>query len=100
MYSSIATIGLSEKSKESVIRILKESNPGEVEKMVYNLAETLKKMEEDVMLAREEGFEKGKIQVAKNLLAKNTNLDFIVEVTGLTIEEIKALQAQSNDKIQ
>jgi hypothetical protein len=50
--SSIATIGLSEKSKESLIRILEESNPEEVEKMVYNLAETLKKMEEDVMLAR------------------------------------------------
>jgi predicted transposase/invertase (TIGR01784 family) len=70
--------------------------------MIYNLAETLK---EDVMLAREEGIEegiekgieKGKIQVAKNMLAKNTTLDFIAEVTGLSIEEIKALQAQSND---
>jgi predicted transposase/invertase (TIGR01784 family) len=93
--SSIATIGLSEKSKESVIKILEESNPEEVEKMVYNLAETLKKMEEDVMLAREEGiekgFEKGKIQVAKNMLAKNITPDLTAEVTGLSMEEIKTL---------
>jgi predicted transposase/invertase (TIGR01784 family) len=107
--SSIATIGLSEKSKESIIKILEESNPEEVEKMVYNLAETLKKMEEDVMLAKEEGKlareegrlarEEGIKTVAKNLLAKNTNLDFIAEVTGLSIDEIKALQAENNDKI-
>jgi predicted transposase/invertase (TIGR01784 family) len=101
--SSIATMGLSEKAKESVIKILEESNPEEVEKMVYNLAETLKKMEEDVMLAREEGFEKGiekeKIQIAKNMLTENTTLDFIAKVTGLSIEEIKKIQTESNEKI-
>jgi predicted transposase/invertase (TIGR01784 family) len=34
----------------------------------------------------------GKAEVAKNMLAKNTPPDFIVEVTGLSMEEIKALQ--------
>jgi predicted transposase/invertase (TIGR01784 family) len=40
----------------------------------------------------------GKEEVAKNMLAKNTPLDYIAEVTGLSIEEIKKLQANSNDK--
>jgi predicted transposase/invertase (TIGR01784 family) len=42
----------------------------------------------------EEGIEKGKIQIAQTMLAKNTPLDFIAEVTGLSMEEIKALQAK------
>jgi predicted transposase/invertase (TIGR01784 family) len=79
---------------------------GASEKMIYNLAETLKKMEQDVMYAREAGVEegyekgiqKGKIEVARNLLAKNTAFDLIAEATGLSVEEIKALQAESNDK--
>jgi predicted transposase/invertase (TIGR01784 family) len=83
--------------------------------MVYNLAETLKKMEEDVMLAREEGIAEGKVEgkvkgraegieegilkVAKNMLSKNITLDLIVEVTGLSIEQIEKLKTESNDKI-
>ena len=39
----------------------------------------------------EEGIEKGKIQIAQNMLAKNTPLDYIAEVTSLSIEELKAL---------
>ncbi len=97
--SSIATIGLSERSKESVIKILEESNPEEVEKMVYNLAETLKKMEEDVMLAKAAGKAEERLEIAKNMLVKNSPLDFIAKVTGLSMEEIKALQAENNDKI-
>lgn len=55
------------------------------------------------MLAREEGIAEGKMegiyQVAKNMLAKNTSPDFIAEVTGLSIEEIKKLQMELNEKI-
>jgi predicted transposase/invertase (TIGR01784 family) len=40
----------------------------------------------------------GKIEDAKNMLAKNLSLDLITEITGLSMEEVKALQAKSNDK--
>ena len=40
----------------------------------------------------------GRIEVAKNMIAKNTPLDYIAEVTGLSMEEIKTLQSKSNDK--
>lgn len=33
------------------------------------------------------------------MLTKNISLDLIIEITGLSMEEIKALQAESNDKL-
>lgn len=45
-----------------------------------------------------EGIEEGIEKVAKNMLAKNISLDLIAEVTGLSMEQIKVLQAKSNDK--
>ena len=49
---------------------------------------------------KKEGYEGGysagkqqeKIEIAKKMLSKNTNIDFIVECTGLTIEEINNLK--------
>jgi predicted transposase/invertase (TIGR01784 family) len=40
----------------------------------------------------------GKIEDSKNMLAKNMSLDLIAEITGLSLEEIKAFQAKSDDK--
>jgi predicted transposase/invertase (TIGR01784 family) len=40
----------------------------------------------------------GKEEVAKNMLAENMSLELIAKITGLSIEEIKALQAKGNDK--
>jgi predicted transposase/invertase (TIGR01784 family) len=40
----------------------------------------------------------GKEEVAKNMLVKNMSLDLIAEITGLSMEEIKALQTESNKK--
>ena len=37
-------------------------------------------------------------EIAKNMLAKNMSLDLIAEITGLSMEEIKTLQAESNEK--
>ena len=37
-------------------------------------------------------------EVAKNMLDKNMSFDLIIEATGLSMEEIKTLQAKSNDK--
>ena len=54
----------------------------------------------DVAEARKEGIEHGKaeaisernIEIAKNMLAKDTDINFIAEVTGLTKEEIEGLK--------
>ncbi|HEX3045081.1 MAG TPA: Rpn family recombination-promoting nuclease/putative transposase [Bacillota bacterium] len=47
-----------------------------------------------IYTGRMEGVE----EVAKKMLAKNMSLDLIAEITGLSIEEIKALQAECNKK--
>lgn len=39
--------------------------------------------------AREEGIKEGAIKIAKNMLKKGIDIDTIIEVTGLTKEEIK-----------
>jgi hypothetical protein len=38
-----------------------------------------------------------KEEIVRNMIAENTPLDYIVKVTSLSIEEIKALQAKSTD---
>lgn len=50
------------------------------------------------MEGKVEGIEEGLLKVAKNMLTKNTPLDYIVEITGLSMEKLKALQAKINDK--
>ena len=50
-----------------------------------------------IYTGRIEGIEEGKIQIAKNMLAENTPLDYIAKVTGLSMDVIKALQAKIND---
>lgn len=42
--------------------------------------------------AKKEGIKQEKIQIAQNMLNKNTNIDFISEVTGLTKEEVESLK--------
>lgn len=39
----------------------------------------------------EQGLEKGKKETAKNLLNKGLDIEFVSEVTGLSIDEIKML---------
>lgn len=40
----------------------------------------------------------GKLEDAKNMLSENMSIDLIAKITGLSIEEIKTLQVESNDK--
>ena len=48
---------------------------------------------------REEGYEEGRaegarensISIAKNMIAENVEIDFIVKMTGLTKDEVEAL---------
>ncbi len=37
-----------------------------------------------------EGIEKGKIEIAKNMLAKGVDKSFICEVTGLSLDDLDA----------
>ena len=53
---------------------------------------------EGKMEGRTEGIEEGVLKVAQNMLAKKMALDLIAEATGLSMEEIKKLQAESNVK--
>ena len=41
---------------------------------------------------KEEGIQKGKIEIVKRMLAKKIDIKSIIEVTGLDEEEIKKLQ--------
>ena len=41
---------------------------------------------------KEEGIQKGKIEIVKRMLAKKIDIKTIIEVTGLDEEEIKKLQ--------
>lgn len=42
--------------------------------------------------AREEGIKEGAIKIAKNMLKKGIDIDTIIEVTGLTKEEIEEIK--------
>ncbi len=42
--------------------------------------------------AEQKGMEKRTLEIAKNMLAKNSDLDFISEITGLSVDQIKSLR--------
>ena len=48
----------------------------------------------DLEGAREEGSQARAIQIARNLLNQNLNVKDVSDVTGLTIEEVEAIQRQ------
>lgn len=60
--------------------------------MTANITKTI---QEDRVNAEKKGMEKGKkkgkIEVAKKMLSKGTPIEDIIEFTGLTSEEIKAI---------
>ena len=45
--------------------------------------------------AEEKGIEKEKIQTAKTAISRGLPTDIIADITGLTIEKIKALQKET-----
>ena len=49
-------------------------------------------LEQGKIEGREQGLEQGKIEVALNMLRKNSELSFITEVTGLSEDEINKLR--------
>lgn len=52
--------------------------------------------EEGIEEGIERGIEQGKMDVALNLLRRNFPVEEIAEITGLSIEQIQTLQAQSS----
>ena len=76
-----------EEFKEKIDRILDANNPWEVEQMIYNLELTLEEMQQ-------QSLQKGKQEVARNLLLLNVDVETIVKSTGLSLEEINALKKQ------
>ena len=68
----------------------------EEERRLYELREKGRRDYNNAMLTserrgRQEGLREGKLEVALSMLAKNTPIEFIQEVTGLSEAEIKSL---------
>lgn len=78
---------LPEETKRELTNILEEARPGEAEKMVTNMEQTLGRMYEEGLIA-------GMEQAARKMLAKNMSEDLIAEVTGLTLDQIKRLKSE------
>jgi len=61
--------------------------------MISNVTEVIRKSRmEGIMEGKREGVMEGKMGTAKNMLAKNLPEELIVEVTGLSLEQIEALK--------
>ena len=109
---NIAVLGFPEKYKEMIGKVIDESNPKEARKMVTNLSETLKKAYDDSFLMGEvkgiekgiekgitKGMEQAKQEIVLNMLSKNMDEKLISEITGLSIDRIKAIKKENLDKI-
>ena len=91
----ISSANLPEQAKQEIIRIIDESTPEEVEKMVTNMERTLGNIydegKNDGLIA---GEIKGKIDDAKKMLAENMSEDLIVKITGLPVEQIRKIKSE------
>jgi len=77
--------------KKNILKKYLETHGAEV----YNMLLTEWNQDEAIEVAREEGWEdgleEGKLIIAKNLLSKGSTLEFVHEITGLSLETIKEL---------
>ena len=82
------------KNDELMKDIIEESKKiAGIEKMdLYFTDEELRRQDEEFY--RKEGARDEKLQIAKNLLAKNIDLDIILETTGLTLEELDKIKKE------
>ena len=98
-FQTIAIQSMPEHAAE-VSRIIAESSPEEVTRMIYNFELTVKEMKEEATLLGEargkaEGILEGKLDNARRMLAKNLPEDLIVELTGLSPEQLACLKNAS-----
>lgn len=96
---------LSEDISHEIEETLNSSNQMEVEYMVYNLQRTLERLErrgkeegirEGIKEGIKEGENKKALQIAKNLLAMGMDVLKVIEVTGLTEEEVYMVRESMN----
>ena len=83
--------------KHGILREFLKAHASEVLSMLFtefNLDDAIAVAREE---GREEGLEKGhfneKLEIARNLLAKGSTLEFVRDITGLDMDTLKSLQA-------
>ena len=50
-------------------------------------------LDDAIAVAREEGREDEKFEIAKNLLAEGSTSEFVQKITGLDLDTLKSIQA-------
>ncbi len=97
---TVAVRSMPEKADE-VSKIIIESRPGEVAEVVYNLEHAIREMKEEAIMAgKAEGILEDKLETARKMLAKKMADDLIVEITGLTLEQIRQIKNDMQKEIQ
>ena len=71
------------KDKKAFVELVREEFSSSVGEKVMTISEQFREE------GRREGIEKGKIEVAKQLLAEKAELTFIQRITGLSLEKFK-----------
>jgi predicted transposase/invertase (TIGR01784 family) len=93
--------------QEEVDRVLEETEPREVDKMITNIERTLDEMQrvaeargkiegkiEGRVEGKIEGKVEGKVEVARAALKKGLSMDDVVEITGLSMETVLELKRE------
>ena len=80
-----------------LIKALVKATPEEQERIMTVASKIEQKgRQEGIEVGIEKGIEKEKLDIAKNMLRKHVDINFINDITGLTLEKISALQAGLN----
>lgn len=89
---NIASRGLDADQQDEVNKLLDQMKPKEAEQMIYNLERTLKNAFKDATKEGElRGNLEGKLEVAQHMLHEGFDIDVILNVTKLTMDDMKDL---------
>ena len=79
---------------EQILQLLADSAPKHKEH-IMTVADQLRQqgMHEGVILGEKKGIEKGIEKVARSMLAKNADINFVAETTGLTVVQLEAIKS-------
>ena len=78
------------KDKEAFFKVINTTLSTETGEKIMTIAEQLRR--EGIEIGIEKGRQEELLKIARNLLAANTDLALIAQVTGLSIEQINALK--------
>jgi predicted transposase/invertase (TIGR01784 family) len=103
-FTRIICSNISKENLDHVVKMIERSSPEEVEVVISNLAETLKKAQEEarrqgIELGFEKGHEQGleqgrktkQIEIVKNMIQCAIPLETIAKVTNLPLEDIQRI---------